>query len=93
MITKKDDIVNRFSIYVRSATKIRKDLIDTCPKLKIIDEVVLVWITLMLIMQKGKGINVINIAASSISTTSICHLFSSADMHIGPLNGDKDFKN
>jgi len=37
-------------LLVRSATTVRQNLIDACPGLRLLEEVVLVWITLMLAM-------------------------------------------
>ena len=87
-------------VLVRSATKIRKDLIDSCPKLKIIGRGGVGMDNIDVNYAKNKGINVINTpAASSISVAELvfAHLFSSVRyLHQSnremPLNGDKDFK-
>ena len=87
-------------VLVRSATKIRKDIIDSCPKLKIIGRGGVGMDNIDVDYAKSKGINVINTpAASSISVAELvfAHLFSSVRyLHQSnremPLNGDKDFK-
>ena len=87
-------------VLVRSATKIRKDIIDSCPKLKIIGRGGVGMDNIDVAYAKSKGINVINTpAASSISVAELvfAHLFSSVRyLHQSnremPLNGDKDFK-
>ena len=85
-------------VLVRSATKIRKDIIDSCPKLKIIGRGGVGMDNIDVDYAKSKGINVINTpAASSISVAELvfAHLFSSVRyLHQSnremPLNGDKD---
>ena len=87
-------------VLVRSATKIRKDIIDSCPKLKIIGRGGVGMDNIDVDYAKSNGINVINTpAASSISVAELvfAHLFSSVRyLHQSnremPLNGDKDFK-
>ena len=67
-------------VLVRSATKIRKDIIDSCPKLKIIGRGGVGMDNIDVDYAKSKGINVINTpAASSISVAELvfAHLFSS----------------
>ena len=87
-------------LLVRSATKVRKDLIDSCKSLKIIGRGGVGMDNIDVSYAKQKGIHVINTpAASSISVAELVfsHLFSCVrSLHISnremPLNGDKDFK-
>ena len=87
-------------LLVRSATKVRKDLIDSCKSLKIIGRGGVGTDNIDVSYAKQKGIHVINTpAASSISVAELVfsHLFSCVrSLHISnremPLNGDKDFK-
>lgn len=97
------DFINNNNIevlLVRSATKVRKDLIDSCKNLKIIGRGGVGMDNIDVSYAKEKGIHVINTpAASSISVAELVfsHLFSCVrSLHISnremPLNGDKDFK-
>ena len=87
-------------LLVRSATKVRKDLIDSCKSLKIIGRGGVGMDNIDVSYAKRKGIHVINTpAASSISVAELVfsHLFSCVrSLHISnremPLDGDKDFK-
>ena len=87
-------------LLVRSATKVRKDLIDRCKSLKIIGRGGVGMDNIDVSYAKQKGIHVINTpAASSISVAELVfsHLFSCVrSLHISnremPLDGDKDFK-
>ena len=87
-------------LLVRSATKVRKDLIDSCKSLNIIGRGGVGMDNIDVSYAKQKGIHVINTpAASSISVAELVfsHLFSCVrSLHISnremPLNGDKDFK-
>ena len=87
-------------LLVRSATKVRKDLIDSCKSLKIIGRGGVGMDNIDVAYAKQKGIHVINTpAASSISVAELVfsHLFSCVrSLHISnremPLDGDKDFK-
>jgi D-3-phosphoglycerate dehydrogenase len=87
-------------LLVRSATKVRKDLIDACPGLKIIGRGGVGMDNIDVEYAKGKGIQVINTpAASSHSVAELvfAHLFgmvrflhdSNQNM---PLEGDSKFK-
>ena len=97
------DFINNNNIevlLVRSATKVRKDLIDSCKNLKIIGRGGVGMDNIDVSYAKKKGIHVINTpAASSISVAELvfAHLFSCArSLHISnremPLEGDKEFK-
>ena len=87
-------------LLVRSATKVRKDLIESCKSLKIIGRGGVGMDNIDVSYAKQKGIHVINTpAASSISVAELVfsHLFSCVrSLHISnremPLDGDKDFK-
>ena len=87
-------------LLVRSATKVMKDLIDSCKSLKIIGRGGVGMDNIDVSYAKQKGIHVINTpAASSISVAELVfsHLFSCVrSLHISnremPLDGDKDFK-
>jgi D-3-phosphoglycerate dehydrogenase len=87
-------------LLVRSATKVRKDLIDACPSLKIIGRGGVGLDNIDVEYARGKGIKVINTpAASSHSVAELvfAHLFgmvrflhdSNQNM---PLEGDSKFK-
>ena len=97
------DFINNNNIevlLVRSATKVRKDLIDSCENLKIIGRGGVGMDNIDVSYAKEKGIHVINTpAASSISVAELvfAHLFSCVRLlHISnremPLEGDKEFK-
>ena len=87
-------------LLVRSATTVRKDLIDACPNLKIIGRGGVGMDNIDVEYARGKGISVINTpAASSHSVAELVfgHLYglsrflhkSNRDM---PLEGDSNFK-
>ncbi len=92
---------NKISVLlVRSATKVRKDIIDNCESLKIIGRGGVGMDNIDVEYARGKGINVINTpSASSHSVAELvfAHLFgmvrflhdSNQNM---PLEGDKKFK-
>lgn len=98
------DYINKNNIsvlLVRSATKVRKDLIDGCPSLKVIGRGGVGMDNIDVDYAKEKGLKVINTpAASSHSVAELvfAHLFGMArflhnanrDM---PLEGDSKFKN
>ena len=87
-------------ILVRSATTVRKDLIDNCPDLKIIGRGGVGMDNIDVEYAKGKGIDVINTpAASSASVAELvfAHLYSGVrSLHQSnrtmPLEGDSNFK-
>jgi len=87
-------------LLVRSATKVRKDLIDSCKSIKIIGRGGVGMDNIDVSYAKENGIHVINTpAASSISVAELvfAHLFSCVrSLHISnremPLDGDKEFK-
>ena len=75
-------------VLVRSATKIRKDIIDSCPKLKIIGRGGVGMDNIDVDYAKSKGINVINTpAASSISVAELvfAHLLALLDICINQI--------
>ena len=87
-------------LIVRSATTVRKDLIDACPQLKVVGRGGVGMDNIDVVYAREKGINVINTpAASSASVAELvfAHLFgmvrylfdSNRQM---PLSGDADFK-
>lgn len=91
---------NVVALLVRSATKVRKDIIDACPSLKIIGRGGVGMDNIDVEYARGKGLNVINTpAASSHSVAELvfAHLFgmvrflhdSNRNM---PLEGDSKFK-
>ena len=88
------------SLLVRSATKVRKDIIDNCPSLKIIGRGGVGMDNIDVEYAKSKGIKVINTpAASSKSVAELVfsHLFSCVRfLHESnrsmPLDGDSKFK-
>ena len=87
-------------VLVRSATTIRKDLIDQCPNLKIIGRGGVGMDNIDVEYARNKGINVINTpAASSASVAELvfAHLYSCVRfLHESnrnmPLEGDSNFK-
>ena len=86
-------------ILVRSATKVRKDIIDTCPGLKIIGRGGVGMDNIDVDYAKSKGIRVINTPASSSESVAelvFAHLFSGVRfLHDSnrnmPLEGDTNF--
>jgi len=88
-------------LLVRSATQVRKDIIDNCPSIKIIGRGGVGMDNIDVDYAKSKGINVINTpAASSHSVAELvfAHLFGMARfLHESnrnmPLEGDSKFKN
>ncbi|GAA3788037.1 D-2-hydroxyacid dehydrogenase [Corallibacter vietnamensis] len=87
-------------LLVRSATKVRKDLIDACPDLKVIGRGGVGMDNIDVEYARGKGIHVINTpAASSHSVAELvfAHLFGGVRfLHDSnrnmPLDGDTQFK-
>ena len=88
------------ALLVRSATTVRKDLIDACPSLKIIGRCGVGMDNIDVEYARGKGLHVINTpAASSESVAELvfAHLFSGvrylydANRNM-PLDGDSKFK-
>src|SRR3990172_6825965 len=94
------ELKNYDAVLVRSATKIRKDIIDACPNIKLIGRGGVGLDNIDAEYAKSKGIEVINTpAASSQSVAELvfAHLFtvvrflhdSNRNM---PLAGEKEFK-
>ena len=87
-------------ILVRSATKVRKDIIDACPGLKIIGRGGVGMDNIDVEYAKSKGISVINTPASSSESVAelvFAHLFSGVRfLHDSnrnmPLEGDSNFE-
>jgi len=88
------------ALLVRSATKVRKDLIDACPGLKLIGRGGVGMDNIDVAYAKEKGLHVINTpAASSESVAELvfAHLFSGVRFLYDsnrnmPLEGDQKFK-
>lgn len=88
------------AIIVRSATKVRKDLIDACPNLKIIARGGVGLDNIDVAYAESKGIKVINTPAASsraVAELAIGHAFSLARMlhsanRAMPTQGATDFK-
>jgi D-3-phosphoglycerate dehydrogenase len=86
-------------VLVRSATKVRKDIIDACPGLKIIGRGGVGMDNIDVEYAKSKGIHVINTPASSSESVAelvFAHLFSGVRfLHDSnrnmPLEGDSNF--
>lgn len=86
-------------VLVRSATKVRKDIIDACPGLKIIGRGGVGMDNIDVDYAKNKGITVINTPASSSESVAelvIAHLFTGVRfLHDSnrnmPLEGDTNF--
>jgi D-3-phosphoglycerate dehydrogenase len=87
-------------VLVRSATKVRKDIIDSCPGLKIIGRGGVGMDNIDVDYAKSKGIHVINTPASSSESVAelvFAHLFSGVRfLHDSnrnmPLEGDTNFE-
>ncbi len=87
-------------ILVRSATKIRKDLIDACPSLKVIGRGGVGMDNIDVKYAQEKGIKVINTPAASsksVAELAFAHMFSMVRFLHGsnrsmPLEGDSQFK-
>ncbi len=87
-------------LLVRSATKVRKDIIDGCPDLKIIGRGGVGMDNIDVDYARSKGIHVINTPAASSSSVAelvFAHLFGSVRfLHDAnrnmPLDGDSRFK-
>ena len=97
------DYINENSVstlLVRSATQVRKDIIDSCPTLKIIGRGGVGMDNIDVEYAKSKGIHVINTpAASSKSVAELvfAHLFGCVRFlhesnRLMPLDGDSKFK-
>ena len=97
------DYINKNEItvlLVRSATKVRKDIIDNCPGLKIIGRGGVGMDNIDVEYAKEKGIKVINTTAASSGSVAelvIAHLYTCARfLHVSnrnmPLEGDSNFK-
>ena len=87
-------------LLVRSATKVRKNLIDQCPSVKVIGRGGVGMDNIDVKYAKAKGIEVINTPAASSSSVAelvFAHLYGSVRfLHESnremPLDGDKNFK-
>ncbi|MDO6517940.1 D-2-hydroxyacid dehydrogenase [Zobellia uliginosa] len=87
-------------LLVRSATQVRKDLIDNCPSLKLIGRGGVGMDNIDVEYAKGKGIHVINTpsaSSSSVAELVFAHLFGGVRyLHDAnrnmPLEGDSKFK-
>ena len=90
---------NYVALTVRSATKVRKDIIDACPKLKLIGRGGVGMDNIDVEYAKSKGVEVVNTpAASSMSVAELvfAHLFSMVRFLYDsnremPLSGDVEF--
>ena len=86
-------------VLVRSATKVRKDIIDACPSLKIIGRGGVGMDNIDVEYARSKGVHVINTPASSSESVAelvFAHLFSGVRfLHDAnrnmPLEGDSNF--
>lgn len=95
------ELNNYDGILVRSATKVRKDLIDACPNLKLIGRGGVGMDNIDVAYAKNKGIAVINTpASSSVSVAELvfAHIFSATRFiqitnRVMPLKGDSEFGN
>lgn len=94
------ELPNYDVICVRSATKVRKDLIDQCPNLKIIARGGVGLDNIDVDYARGKGIQVMNTPAASseaVAELVFGHLFSlNRSLHLAnremPTKGDTEFK-
>jgi D-3-phosphoglycerate dehydrogenase len=88
------------ALTVRSATKVRKDLIDACPNLKVIARGGVGMDNIDVEYAKSKGINVINTPAASSNSVAelvFAHLFNAVRFLYDsnrqmPVNGDTKFE-
>ena len=95
------ELNNYDAILVRSATKVRKDLIDACPSLKLIGRGGVGMDNIDVAYAKNKGITVINTpASSSVSVAELVfsHIFSGSRFlqltnRVMPTNGNTEFGN
>ena len=87
-------------LLVRSATNVRKDLIDACPHLKVVGRGGVGMDNIDVDYAREKGINVINTPAASSSSVAelvFAHLFGMVRFLFDsnrqmPMSGDADFK-
>jgi D-3-phosphoglycerate dehydrogenase len=87
------------ALTVRSATKVRKDVIDACPKLKVIGRGGVGMDNIDVDYARGKGINVINTPAASSNSVAelvFAHLFNAVRFLYDsnrqmPINGEDKF--
>jgi D-3-phosphoglycerate dehydrogenase len=97
----KDKLQAYDAIIVRSATKVRKELIDVCPNLKLIGRGGVGMDNIDVAYAKNKGIAVINTpASSSISVAELVftHIFTGSRFiqitnRVMPDKGDSEFAN
>jgi D-3-phosphoglycerate dehydrogenase len=97
----KDKLQAYDAIIVRSATKVRKELIDACPNLKLIGRGGVGMDNIDVAYAKNKGIAVINTpASSSISVAELVftHIFTGSRFiqitnRVMPDKGDSEFAN
>jgi D-3-phosphoglycerate dehydrogenase len=88
------------AITVRSATKVRKEVIDACPNLKVIGRGGVGMDNIDVDYARGKGINVINTPAASSNSVAelvFAHLFNSVRFLYDsnrqmPVNGNTKFE-
>ena len=88
------------ALLVRSATQVRKDLIDACPSLKLIGRGGVGMDNIDVAHAKSKGIHVVNTpkaSSSSVAELVFAHLYGGARfLHDAnrnmPLEGDSNFK-
>lgn len=88
------------ALTVRSATKVRKDIIDACPGLKVIARGGVGMDNIDVDYAKGKGINVINTPAASSNSVAelvFAHLFNAVRFLYDsnrqmPVNGETKFE-
>ncbi|MCZ2139909.1 MAG: D-2-hydroxyacid dehydrogenase, partial [Bacteroidia bacterium] len=89
------------AILVRSATKVRKDIIDACPNLKLIGRGGVGMDNIDVAYAKNKGIAVINTPASSSASVAelvFAHIFTGTRFlqitnRVMPLQGNSEFAN
>lgn len=96
-----EELKNYDAVLVRSATKIRRDIIDACPNLKLIGRGGVGMDNIDVDYAKQKGIKVINTpASSSVSVAELvfAHLYSGARFlpitnRVMPVKGNEEFNN
>ena len=96
------ELPNYDVIIVRSATKVRKDLIDACPNLKIIARGGVGMDNIDVAYARSKGIEVVNTPAASsqaVAELALAHIFTlarslqTANRELATENGASKFKN
>jgi D-3-phosphoglycerate dehydrogenase len=95
------ELKNFDAILVRSATKVKKDIIDACPNLKLIGRGGVGMDNIDVAYAKNKGIAIVNTPASSSSSVAelvFAHIFTGSRLlqitnRVMPEKGNEEFAN